>query len=385
MQVRNIGTGAVVEIATRLVIGREESCDIVLDDEKVSRRHCALTPQPDGRVVIEDLGSSNGTFVNRERISGPVTLIGGEEVRVGSTVMSAEGEPTTTPTIISDSQRTVVGAPSAPPAPPTQPPAQPPGPPPGPPPAPPSGEPPPGGRPWWRSKWALIGAVAALAVIGGAVGGVLAATGGGDDDAAATTSEPQEPETVTVAQSVETETASETETAPETDTATETGAAAETGAVAGTFPNDLEAALLDHVPTDQNIAASCERADLPADTDAVASVGCEASDGTELLYYQFASLEGMNAWYDDLVASSGATRDAGDCAADERAEGTWSIGSDGATAGRVFCTPSTDGANRFIFWTSDGLMIGSAAGAEGNTTEVSKALYDLWSAALGPL
>jgi len=86
-------TGRTLEVERRLVVGRDEGCELVLeDDEKVSRRHCAFSPNPDGTLTVEDLGSSNGTFVGGERISAPVVLRGGEEVRVGSTVLRAEGE-----------------------------------------------------------------------------------------------------------------------------------------------------------------------------------------------------------------------------------------------------------------------------------------------------
>ncbi|MFZ5643295.1 MAG: FhaA domain-containing protein [Bacillota bacterium] len=50
-----------------LVIGRRESCDIVLPDESVSRRHAMLEPQQ-GRWMLSDLDSTNGTFINGERI-----------------------------------------------------------------------------------------------------------------------------------------------------------------------------------------------------------------------------------------------------------------------------------------------------------------------------
>jgi pSer/pThr/pTyr-binding forkhead associated (FHA) protein len=50
-----------------LVIGRAVQCDISIVDPTISRRHAELMPDPTG-VVIKDLGSSNGTFVNSLRI-----------------------------------------------------------------------------------------------------------------------------------------------------------------------------------------------------------------------------------------------------------------------------------------------------------------------------
>ena len=65
-------------------IGRE-GCDVVLADPEVSRRH-AVVRQLDTGLAIEDLGSSNGTFVNGERVAGAVALSEGDSVRLGNTV-----------------------------------------------------------------------------------------------------------------------------------------------------------------------------------------------------------------------------------------------------------------------------------------------------------
>jgi S1-C subfamily serine protease len=77
------------EIAGESVqIGRGSDVELTLQDGEASRHHAVLRPQPDGSVVLEDLGSTNGTFVNGQRISGPVSLRGGERVRVGDTEMT---------------------------------------------------------------------------------------------------------------------------------------------------------------------------------------------------------------------------------------------------------------------------------------------------------
>ena len=71
--------GTSVEVdSSRFVIGRGDDCDLVVDDEKVSRHHAALEQSADGVLTLSDLGSSNGTFVNARRITEPVTLHGGE-------------------------------------------------------------------------------------------------------------------------------------------------------------------------------------------------------------------------------------------------------------------------------------------------------------------
>ena len=62
-------------------IGRSPDCGIFLDDVTVSRKHASLV-QRDGRWVIEDAGSLNGTFVNRKRVES-ATLDDGDEIQIG--------------------------------------------------------------------------------------------------------------------------------------------------------------------------------------------------------------------------------------------------------------------------------------------------------------
>jgi predicted component of type VI protein secretion system len=68
-------------------IGREPSLPLHLDtDTQVSRRHARIAPQG-GQVVVEDLGSTNGTYVNDQPISSPRVLNPGDKVRIGLTVL----------------------------------------------------------------------------------------------------------------------------------------------------------------------------------------------------------------------------------------------------------------------------------------------------------
>jgi pSer/pThr/pTyr-binding forkhead associated (FHA) protein len=65
----------------RTTIGRSPDCEIFLDDVTVSRKHAVLS-QRDGKFVIEDLGSLNGTFLNRHRIES-AELNDGDELQIG--------------------------------------------------------------------------------------------------------------------------------------------------------------------------------------------------------------------------------------------------------------------------------------------------------------
>jgi pSer/pThr/pTyr-binding forkhead associated (FHA) protein len=76
--------GREVVVLAGITLGRDD-CDIVLSDPEVSRRHAAVAESPDG-FTIEDLGSTNGTWVNGERIDRPAPLRAGDEVRFGNTV-----------------------------------------------------------------------------------------------------------------------------------------------------------------------------------------------------------------------------------------------------------------------------------------------------------
>jgi signal transduction histidine kinase len=80
------------EVATEkklIVIGREAGCDIVLDERTVSRRHAEITVG-DEAVVLSDLGSSNGTFVNRERVEKH-TLAPDDSITIGEFGLKVRG------------------------------------------------------------------------------------------------------------------------------------------------------------------------------------------------------------------------------------------------------------------------------------------------------
>ena len=69
-----------------MTIGREANNDIVVEDPQVSRHHVRLTQQGAG-YVAEDLGSTNGTFLNGQRVFGVRPLNGGDTLGVGDTIV----------------------------------------------------------------------------------------------------------------------------------------------------------------------------------------------------------------------------------------------------------------------------------------------------------
>jgi pSer/pThr/pTyr-binding forkhead associated (FHA) protein len=82
------GAGAGTEYPlekTELQLGRDLSNDIVINDPEVSRRHAHLILQGDG-YIIEDLGSTNGTFIRGQRLAAPTVLRPDETITIGEKV-----------------------------------------------------------------------------------------------------------------------------------------------------------------------------------------------------------------------------------------------------------------------------------------------------------
>jgi pSer/pThr/pTyr-binding forkhead associated (FHA) protein len=94
-----------------LVMGRESGCDVVIPDRQVSRYHARLTPGTNG-VVLEDLGSKNGTHYNGNVLSGQVVLQDGDILQIAvvqefqflssDATMPLEAEPVRTSRLILD-------------------------------------------------------------------------------------------------------------------------------------------------------------------------------------------------------------------------------------------------------------------------------------------
>ena len=69
------------QLSQTLVLGRESTCDVTIVDRQISRFHARLTPTSEG-VILEDLGSKNGTYLNSALLSAPVVLQDGDVLSV---------------------------------------------------------------------------------------------------------------------------------------------------------------------------------------------------------------------------------------------------------------------------------------------------------------
>jgi pSer/pThr/pTyr-binding forkhead associated (FHA) protein len=78
--------GKSFDLGEELIIGRAEKCHIVLDDTYVSQMHARIFARGE-TYMAEDLGSTNGTYLNRRRITSPVEVSRGDQVKIGKTVM----------------------------------------------------------------------------------------------------------------------------------------------------------------------------------------------------------------------------------------------------------------------------------------------------------
>ena len=81
--------GRSYELLDELTVGRAAGCHIALDDRFVSQLHARMFRRDD-QCFIEDLGSTNGTFLNDEKVTGPALLSKSDQVRIGSVVMELQ-------------------------------------------------------------------------------------------------------------------------------------------------------------------------------------------------------------------------------------------------------------------------------------------------------
>ena len=78
--------GRTYDVADELTIGRAAGCQVPLDDSYASQLHARLFRR-NGDLLVEDLGSTNGTFLNRKKVSSAVPMRKGDRLQVGKTVL----------------------------------------------------------------------------------------------------------------------------------------------------------------------------------------------------------------------------------------------------------------------------------------------------------
>lgn len=81
--------GAAYDLSAGAIIGRGDDIEITLDDSFASAHHARFVAQAD-TIVLEDLGSTNGTYLNGERLTGPRPLHVGDKIRIGNSEFSFE-------------------------------------------------------------------------------------------------------------------------------------------------------------------------------------------------------------------------------------------------------------------------------------------------------
>ena len=81
--------GQTYELADELTVGRAGGCQITLDDTYVSQLHARVFRR-DGQLYVEDLGSTNGTYLNRKKVTAPIAIRKGDRLQIGKTVMELQ-------------------------------------------------------------------------------------------------------------------------------------------------------------------------------------------------------------------------------------------------------------------------------------------------------
>jgi len=79
------GKARTVQLAASMTIGRAPECELLIDDTYASSQHARLFGK-NGTWYLEDLGSTNGTFVNDQRLAAPAMVQQGDKIRIGTTV-----------------------------------------------------------------------------------------------------------------------------------------------------------------------------------------------------------------------------------------------------------------------------------------------------------
>jgi hypothetical protein len=73
-------------LGDEITVGRAAGCQVTVDDTYVSQLHARVFTR-EGQLFVEDLGSTNGTYLNRVKVAGPMVMQKGDRLQVGNTVL----------------------------------------------------------------------------------------------------------------------------------------------------------------------------------------------------------------------------------------------------------------------------------------------------------
>jgi len=83
---KDLKDGSIIPIRSDLTIGRKDDNSIVISDQHISGNHANIIVRNDS-LFIEDLNSTNGTYLNEKKISGKMKLANKDEIKIGSTIL----------------------------------------------------------------------------------------------------------------------------------------------------------------------------------------------------------------------------------------------------------------------------------------------------------
>ncbi len=79
--------GTTIDLSEQqITLGRSNDATLILSDDYASNRHARIFPQ-DGQWIVEDLGSTNGTYLDRQKVTRPTPVPAGVPIRIGKTVL----------------------------------------------------------------------------------------------------------------------------------------------------------------------------------------------------------------------------------------------------------------------------------------------------------
>lgn len=81
--------GRTYQLGEEVTIGRAAGCQVTIDDTYASQLHARVF-QRDGQIFVEDIGSTNGTYLNRKKVTGPMVVQRGDQLQIGNTILELD-------------------------------------------------------------------------------------------------------------------------------------------------------------------------------------------------------------------------------------------------------------------------------------------------------